>query len=105
MHRVAPEIDALADSLYEPVLGPWWPPERRHSKAGYRDIPFPFADIDTPEMVPGRRVDSGGMRRLFRHLVVGQPLLRRRPLKVRWRFLPARCARLGAAAPAPCAGR
>ena len=50
LHRVTPEIDAVTDALYEPVLGRYWPPERRHIMAGYRDIPFPFADIDTPEI-------------------------------------------------------
>lgn len=49
LHRVTPEIDAVTDQFYEPVLGDYWLPERRHIKAGYRDIPFPFQDLATPE--------------------------------------------------------
>lgn len=48
LHRVSPEIDAVIDELHGPVLGDYWPPERRHVEAGYRTIPFPFADIETP---------------------------------------------------------
>jgi len=48
-HRVTPEIDAITDRFYEPVLGDYWLPERRHIKAGYRDIPFPFQYLATPE--------------------------------------------------------
>ena len=50
LHRVTPEIDAITDQFYEPVLGDYWQPERRHIKAGYRDIPFPFQNIATPEL-------------------------------------------------------
>jgi len=48
LHRVAPEIDALVDRLYEDVLGPCWPPERRHIEAGYRTLAFPFLEIPAP---------------------------------------------------------
>ncbi len=50
LHRVTPEIDAITDQFYEPVLGSYWQPERRHIKAGYRDIPFPFQDLATPKV-------------------------------------------------------
>lgn len=50
LHRVTPEVDAVTDRFYEPVLGPYWHPERHHIKAQYRDIPFPFADMETPEL-------------------------------------------------------
>ena len=46
------EIDAAVDPLvlhlYRDVLGPWWPAERVHVDAGYRDLPFPFARLDAP---------------------------------------------------------
>jgi SAM-dependent methyltransferase len=48
LHRVAPEIDRLADHLYADVLGPYWPSERHHVEAGYRDLPFPFPEIASP---------------------------------------------------------
>lgn len=48
LHRVTPEVDAVTDAFYEPVLGPYWQPERRHIQAGYRDIPLPFEEIAAP---------------------------------------------------------
>jgi SAM-dependent methyltransferase len=39
----------LAD-FYSQVVGPYWPPERRHVEAGYRTLPFPFEEISTPEL-------------------------------------------------------
>lgn len=50
LHRVTPEIDDITDRFYEPVLGDYWQPERRHIKAGYRDIPFPFEEVAAPEL-------------------------------------------------------
>ncbi|MCB9948720.1 MAG: methyltransferase domain-containing protein [Rhodospirillaceae bacterium] len=47
--RVEPAIDALLDHLYVDVVGPYWPPERRHIDEGYRSIPFPFAALDAPD--------------------------------------------------------
>ncbi len=41
-------IDGIIHSFYEGVVGPYWPPERRHIESGYRDLPFPFATIATP---------------------------------------------------------
>ncbi len=46
--RVGPEIDALLDHLYRDVVGPFWPPERRHIDEGYRTIPFPFETLAAP---------------------------------------------------------
>lgn len=48
LHRVAPDIDALVDRFYHDVLGPYWPPERRHIDAGYRTLPFPFPERAAP---------------------------------------------------------
>lgn len=42
--RVAPAIDALKDRVYVDLTGSYWPPERAYVDAGYRTIPFPFAD-------------------------------------------------------------
>lgn len=49
--RIAPEIDAVVAELYEPVLGPDWPPERRHVDAGLLDLPFPYRAIPVPAHV------------------------------------------------------
>ena len=45
-------VDAAIDEqfmrLYEPILGPYWPPERRHVENGYAELPFPFERIEAP---------------------------------------------------------
>lgn len=43
-----PEIDAIVAEFYEGPIGPYWTPERRYIEEGYRNIPFPFQDIDFP---------------------------------------------------------
>jgi SAM-dependent methyltransferase len=46
--RIAPEFDALVAELYEPVLGPYWAPERHLVDTGYATLPFPFEPIAVP---------------------------------------------------------
>lgn len=48
--RIGPEIDAVIDRFYEGVLGPYWPPERRHVETGYRALPFPFVELAAPPL-------------------------------------------------------
>ncbi|MBY5993547.1 class I SAM-dependent methyltransferase [Ferrimonas balearica] len=43
--QVDPAIDAQVAHFYRQVVGPFWPPERRHVEQGYRDLPFPFAPL------------------------------------------------------------
>ncbi|MBV6633527.1 MAG: class I SAM-dependent methyltransferase [Alphaproteobacteria bacterium] len=45
----SPDINDAVDILYEDILGPYWPPERRHVEAGYTDLPFPFDPITVPD--------------------------------------------------------
>ncbi|OOG28087.1 SAM-dependent methyltransferase [Thioalkalivibrio denitrificans] len=42
-------IDAALLSFHDADMGPYWPPERRHVVNGYRDLAFPFQQLDTPE--------------------------------------------------------
>jgi ubiquinone/menaquinone biosynthesis C-methylase UbiE len=49
LHSVSPEIDVITHNLYEDVLGPYWPAERKHIEAKYETIPFPFEQIVVPE--------------------------------------------------------
>jgi SAM-dependent methyltransferase len=51
MFRVAPAIDALIDHFYSSVVGPYWPPQRRHVEALYTTLPFPFHELDPPRFV------------------------------------------------------
>lgn len=42
--------DAVINHLYRNVLGEYWDAERRHVDAAYATIPFPFPEIEFPEM-------------------------------------------------------
>jgi len=42
-------IDDIIDTLYEDIIGPYWPEERRHVEDGYASLPFPFPRMDAPE--------------------------------------------------------
>lgn len=46
--RIAPKLDAIIADFYHEVLGPYWPDARRGVERGYRDIDFPFAQIQPP---------------------------------------------------------
>jgi ubiquinone/menaquinone biosynthesis C-methylase UbiE len=48
LHSLSPEIDNIMRLLYEDILGPYWPKERKIVENKYQDIPFPFQEIDTP---------------------------------------------------------
>ena len=49
LHRVGDgEIDRAIDHFHADVVGPCWPPERALLEAGYRTIPFPFAEVSPP---------------------------------------------------------
>jgi SAM-dependent methyltransferase len=47
--RVDAAVDAAYDRLYEPILGPYWPAERRHVESGYRELPFPWEPVPAPQ--------------------------------------------------------
>ncbi len=43
-----PKITAIVNEFYFDIVGPYWPPERKHIESEYRTIPFPFAEIKPP---------------------------------------------------------
>lgn len=47
---ISPEVDSLVQHFYGQVVGPYWPPERRHVETGYRSLPFPFEELSVPPM-------------------------------------------------------
>src|SRR4029453_15505466 len=47
--RASPGVDTILDWFYSERVGRYWPLERRHVEEGYRDLPFPFAEIDVGE--------------------------------------------------------
>jgi SAM-dependent methyltransferase len=42
--------EAVLRDFYTRVVGPYWPPERAHVEAGYRTLPFPFAELPAPDL-------------------------------------------------------
>jgi SAM-dependent methyltransferase len=42
-------IDTIIEHLYTNLTGPYWLPERAYIDAGYRTLPFPFAELPVPE--------------------------------------------------------
>ena len=47
--RIAPDVDALVRHFHDNIVGRYWPAERKIVGRGYRDLPFPFAEMETPE--------------------------------------------------------
>lgn len=44
------EVEPVIRHFYRDVVGPFWPPERRHVEEGYRSLPFPFDDLPAPPL-------------------------------------------------------
>lgn len=42
-------IDERIRHFYREVVGPYWPPQRRHVETGYRELSFPFDEIEAPQ--------------------------------------------------------
>jgi len=43
-----PKVNAVVNEYYHDIVGPYWPPERKHIESAYRTIPFPFAELKPP---------------------------------------------------------
>jgi SAM-dependent methyltransferase len=53
----SPEAQRLLDTFYEETVGPYWPPQRRHVEAGYRDLDFPWGQMPAPAFQLERVLD------------------------------------------------
>ena len=42
---IAPDVDPVVERFYAGRVARYWPPERRHVEAGYRDLEFPFEEL------------------------------------------------------------
>lgn len=42
--------DEIIRHFYNDIIGPFWAPERRFLEEKYRTVPFPFQEIEAPEM-------------------------------------------------------
>lgn len=47
---IEPPLAERFDRFYVDDLASFWPPERRHVERGYRDLPFPFEELDPPSL-------------------------------------------------------
>ncbi len=81
--RIDAEIDALIDRLAHETVGPHWAPERRHVRAGYSDLPFPFEERPFPQCTMERELtldqlagylDTWSAVRRYREAVGSDPL-------------------------------
>ena len=48
--KVDENLDSIIGRFYWDIIGPYWPPERKHVEDGYRSLDFPFAEIQAPDM-------------------------------------------------------
>lgn len=48
--RITPLIDVQVRQFYHDTVGDYWPPEAAIVEAGYRDLPFPLTEIQTPQL-------------------------------------------------------
>ena len=46
--RVSEACDAIVDTLYEDIVGSYWPPERELIEQAYSTVEMPAADLNTP---------------------------------------------------------
>lgn len=44
------ETDPVIAHFYRTVIGPYWPPERKHVEDGYANLSFPFPRLEAPEI-------------------------------------------------------
>jgi SAM-dependent methyltransferase len=48
--KVDEQLDSIIGRFYWDIIGPYWPPERKHVEDGYRSLDFPFTEIQAPDM-------------------------------------------------------
>ena len=48
--KVDEQLDPIIGRFYWDVIGPYWPPERKHVEEGYRSLDFPFTEIQAPDI-------------------------------------------------------
>lgn len=50
LQSITAELDAVMEPFYWGFLQEYWPPERAHLDRSYRDLPFPFAEVQPPSL-------------------------------------------------------
>ncbi len=81
--RIGAELDPLLDRFANQTVGPYWAPERQHVRAGYQDLPFPFAALPFPTCAMERELtltelagylDTWSAVRRYRQMVGADPV-------------------------------
>jgi SAM-dependent methyltransferase len=50
LNNITPAIDQIVRRFYTEVIGEYWDPERQHLETRYQRVPFPFKELETPEI-------------------------------------------------------
>lgn len=50
LNNITPEVDRVVRHFYTEIIGEYWDPERRYLEQKYQTIPFPFRELETPEI-------------------------------------------------------
>lgn len=78
------EIGPAIRHFYHDVVGPYWPPERRHVEEGYRSFAFPFAEATPPPLaiaVEWRAADLIGYADTWSAVREAEKILGQEPLE------------------------
>ncbi|MFY8019834.1 MAG: class I SAM-dependent methyltransferase [Bacteroidia bacterium] len=49
-HRIDSNCDPISNHFYRNILDGYWEPERRYIDEAYENIPFPFAELEKPNL-------------------------------------------------------
>jgi len=82
--RADPDIDQVIQHFYRDVVGPYWPPERRHVEDGYRAFDFPFHEFPGPPLaieVHWRAADMIGYAGTWSAVRAAEKVLGRGPIE------------------------
>lgn len=50
LSNITPEVDVIVRRFYTEVIGKYWDSERQYLEQKYQTIPFPFRELETPEI-------------------------------------------------------
>jgi SAM-dependent methyltransferase len=78
------EVNPVIQHFYKEVVGPYWPPERRHVEDGYRSFAFPFEEFTPPPLaieVNWRAADMIGYADTWSAVRGAEKILGREPIE------------------------
>jgi SAM-dependent methyltransferase len=63
LHVIDPAVDRVIEHLYHDLVGPWWSPQRRLIDERFASIPFPFDELEAPELAMAQEWTLDQVRR------------------------------------------